>query len=84
MHTSRRAYTDGTINWKFQHEHVRKQLMFVIDISGSMGVNVGPHKTALDVAIDNTVEIIRSHVQVDDIFGTMLFDNIIDFPIPLQ
>lgn len=79
-----RAFENGTIDRKFNSLALKKQLMFVIDKSGSMQTQMGNGKTALDVAIDNAIGILESHVQVDDIFGTMLFDHMNDFRIPLQ
>ncbi len=62
-----RAYNDGTIDRKFESRPSKKQLMFVIDKSGSMEAAMGDGKHALDVAIDNAIAIFNSHMQVDDV-----------------
>ena len=62
-----RAYDNGTIDRKFDSSSSKKQLMFVIDKSGSMASMMGTNTTALDIAIDNAVEIFNSHVKVDDV-----------------
>ena len=66
-----RAFHDGTINRKFQVQ--RKQLMFVIDKSGSMSQMIKDGKNALDVAVDNAIEIFNSHVQIDDVSASSSF-----------
>jgi hypothetical protein len=62
-----RAYHDGTIDRKFQNYKSNKQIMFVIDKSGSMGTEIGKNKTAQDIAIDNAVDIFNSHVETGDV-----------------
>ena len=61
-----RAFNNGTIDRKFQPAS-KKQLLFVIDKSGSMEQSMGNNKTALDVAVDNAVSIFDSHAQIDDV-----------------
>jgi hypothetical protein len=62
-----RAFNDGTIDRKFQSIASKKQLIFVIDKSGSMEQGMGNGRTALDVAVDNAIKIFDSHVQTDDV-----------------
>ena len=62
-----RAYDNGTIDRKFNSIPTKKQLLFVIDKSGSMGQQMGNGKSALDVAIDNAIRIVDSHLQTEDV-----------------
>ena len=77
-----RAYKDGTINRKFEIA-APKQLMFVIDDSGSMGASFDDGRTAFAVAISNALEIFDSHVHIGDFFGTIIFSNIVRVVIPI-
>ncbi len=62
-----RAFDNGTIDRKFNAIPLKKQLLFVIDRSGSMQQQMANGQTALDVAIDNALEILESHIQIDDV-----------------
>jgi hypothetical protein len=62
-----RAFDDRTIDRKFQPIASKKQLIFVIDKSGSMEQEMGNGRNALDTALDNAIKIFNSHVQVDDV-----------------
>ena len=78
-----RAYEDGTINRKFEIA-TPKQLMFVIDDSGSMNAAFDDGRTAFAVAISNALRIFDSHVNVGDFFGTIIFSHVIRVEIPLE
>ena len=78
-----RAYEDGTINRKFELA-APKQLMFVIDDSGSMEATFDDGRTAFDVAIGNALKIFDSHIHIGDSFGTIIFSHVIRFHIPLE
>ena len=56
-----RALKDGTIDRKFDPTRNQKQLMFVIDVSGSMG---GAYHNA---AINNALSIFDSHIHIGDV-----------------
>jgi von Willebrand factor type A domain len=76
-----RAYRDGTINRKFVAS--RRQIIFVLDQSGSMGSPIGG-STALSVATDNALRLFDSHVNIGDMFGLTMFDDSTTEVIPLQ
>ncbi len=59
-----RAYDNGTINRKLNSS---KQIVFVLDISGSMESIVGGEKSALTVAVENSIAIFDSHIQPGDV-----------------
>ena len=60
-----RAFTDGTIDRKFKK--CNKQLMIVLDKSGSMSSELGHGRSALSVAVDNALNIFDSHIHIDDV-----------------
>ena len=68
-----RAFDNGTIDRKFNAIPLKKQLLFVIDKSGSMQQQMANARTALDVAVDNALGILESHIQIDDVSVVFLF-----------
>ncbi|KAJ8607696.1 hypothetical protein CTAYLR_007308 [Chrysophaeum taylorii] len=73
-----RAYTDGTINRKFNNRTRAKRVCFVIDDSGSMA----GHKKA--VAADNMLRIFDTHMNDDDMIGLVRFASDAAVMLPLQ
>ena len=61
-----RALRDKTINRKFK-PHVPKQIVLVIDVSGSMQGRFEDGRTVLEVAVDNALVIFDGHVGVNDV-----------------
>ena len=74
-----RAFDNGTIDRKFDPRPMAKQLMFVIDKSGSMNTQMNDEKNALDVAIDNVIEILSSHVCVGDVSGQQIIHSYLGY-----
>ena len=66
-----RAYSNGMINRKFQKQRLKKKVIFVVEKSYSMDIVMGG-RTALDVAIDNFLEICSSHIKVGDVSISMI------------
>ena len=77
-----RAFSDGTIDRKFE-ANANKQLLFVIDDSGSMEIMLD-HRTAFRVAVDNALNIFDSHIHDGDFFGTIIFNTHARVHIPLE
>ena len=61
-----RAYEDGTIDRKFEPS-MKKQILFVLDKSGSMAAILDNGQTALSVATDNALRIFDTHIDVGDV-----------------
>ena len=78
-----RAFSDGTIDRKFERA-VSKQLIFVIDASGSMNTHMGAGRTAFQVALDNALNIFDTHIHVGDSFGTIIFSSTSLVQVQLQ
>ena len=62
-----RALDDGTIDRKFNPASVNKRIFFVLDKSGSMEIELGGGRNALEVAADSMLAIYDSHVQLMDV-----------------
>jgi Mg-chelatase subunit ChlD len=75
-----RALRDGTINRKFVASRGR-QIIFVLDSSGSMQLEMGD-STALSVATDNALRLFDSHVNVGDVVGLTMFNDVTSVVIP--
>ncbi len=78
-----RAFSDGTINRKFDR-NANKTLMFVIDDSGSMGLTLDDGLCPFEIAIANALKIFDTHVQIGDYFGTIIFNHASRVQVPLQ
>jgi hypothetical protein len=61
-----RAYEDGTIDRKFEKSR-KKQILFVLDKSGSMADILDNGLTALSNATDNALRIFDTHIDVGDV-----------------
>ena len=59
-----RAFDNGTIDRKFCSY---KRVLFLLDESGSMEIEIDGTKNALDIATDNALSIFDNHIQVDDV-----------------
>ena len=60
-----RALENGTIDRKFQSRS--KEIVFLLDKSGSMGAQLSSGRTALSVATDNALSIFDSHIHGGDV-----------------
>ena len=60
-----RALENGTINRKFCTR--TKEVVFVLDKSGSMQQELSPGRSALSVATDNALSIFDTHLHVGDV-----------------
>ena len=69
-----RAFSDGTIDRKFDR-NANKQLIFVIDDSGSMGLTLDDGRSPFEIAIANALNMFDTHLQVGDSFGTIIFNS---------
>ena len=61
-----RAYENGTIDRKYE-KRCRKCILFVIDRSGSMGLDAGHGESRLAIATNCALRIFDSHLQDDDV-----------------
>ena len=61
-----RAHEDETINRKFE-QPMKKQILFVLDKSGSMSAILDNGQTALSNAVDNALRILDTHIDVGDV-----------------
>ncbi|KAL7555253.1 hypothetical protein ACHAWF_018911 [Thalassiosira exigua] len=78
-----RAYDNGTIDRKFDPTPRHKRMMFVLDKSESMEIDLGG-RNSLEVAADCMMSIFDSHVQMMDHVGLMRFNHQYEVLIPLQ
>ena len=78
-----RAYSDNTIDRKFMG-NANKQLLFVIDDSGSMQVTLDDGRDPFEIAISNALIIFDDHVKVGDSFGTIIFSVGYRVGVPLD
>ena len=61
-----RAYDDGSIDKQFNSTQRNKRIMFVLDKSESMEIDLGG-RTALEVATDSMLGIFDSHLELMDV-----------------
>jgi len=73
-----RALSDGTINRKFEAAAHGRQIIFILDWSGSMT------GAPLNAAIENALRLFDSHVHIGDRFGVTMFDHRVYVAIPVQ
>lgn len=66
-----RAYDDGSIDRKFNSTPANKSIVFVLDKSGSMQIDVGG-RSRFQVASESMLSLFNSHIQVMDVSRFLL------------